>query len=291
MSSGVIGRYRLALTLAGFTWPLLVVGANVTSTGSGLAVPDWPLAFGQWLPEMAGKVLYEHGHRLFAMVVGALTLALALWVGISDRRAGARWLAIAALGAVIAQGLLGRATVLYQLPPLVSIAHAGLAEAFFCLTLALVWVLRPESVLETAGRGKRSPFFGLCVASTLVVYGQVLLGAMIRHTGSGLWYHVAGVVAVFLVVYCTGKKVLEEADPADPLRPLAILAMVFFGVQLALGMGAAVYLGTFDPHKGTSDVFRVWVRNLHLGVGALLLGTCFWMTLRAIRLQSASTPT
>ncbi|MGH9797394.1 MAG: COX15/CtaA family protein, partial [Candidatus Polarisedimenticolia bacterium] len=74
-------RHRYAVVCAAATAGLLLAGALVTSTGSGLAVPDWPLSFGQVLPRMEGGVLYEHGHRLVAAAVGLLTVGLAVWFG------------------------------------------------------------------------------------------------------------------------------------------------------------------------------------------------------------------
>ena len=64
---------------------LILAGAMVTSTDSGLAVPDWPLSFGQVMPEMTGGVFYEHGHRMVATGVGALTVILALWIQLRER--------------------------------------------------------------------------------------------------------------------------------------------------------------------------------------------------------------
>ena len=75
--------HRLAVILAGATFPLLFIGGLVTSKGAGLAVPDWPTTFGYnmflypW-SEMVGNILYEHSHRLVAACVGLLTIALAV---------------------------------------------------------------------------------------------------------------------------------------------------------------------------------------------------------------------
>ena len=120
--------HRFAVLTASATCVLLFLGGLVTSTGSGLAVPDWPLSFGQVFPEMVGGVLFEHGHRLAASAVGLLTLVLAVWVVVSDTRPSIRGLAVAMLVAVILQGVLGGVTVLYKLPLAVSVTHACLAQ-------------------------------------------------------------------------------------------------------------------------------------------------------------------
>src|SRR5882762_6709178 len=137
------GIHRLAVVTAGATLMLLFVGGLVTSTGSGLAVPDWPLSFGQVFPPMVGGVLFEHGHRLAATAVGCLTVVLALWTVVGDARASVRALGLLALLAVVLQGLLGGITVLYKLPLAVSVTHAYLAQTFFCLTVTLALVTSP----------------------------------------------------------------------------------------------------------------------------------------------------
>jgi hypothetical protein len=132
-----MGLHRFAVLTAGATFVLLFIGGLVTSTGSGLAVPDWPLSFGMVFPPMVGGVLFEHGHRLAASAVGILTVALALWTVVGDQRPAVRALGLLALLAVVLQGVLGGVTVLYKLPLAVSVTHACLAQVFFCLTVTL----------------------------------------------------------------------------------------------------------------------------------------------------------
>src|SRR5258708_18417266 len=81
---------------------LILAGSFVTSTDSGLSVPDWPTTYGQNmftfpLSKMVGGIFYEHGHRLIASAVGLLTIGLAVWLWLADRRRWIRWLGIAAL--------------------------------------------------------------------------------------------------------------------------------------------------------------------------------------------------
>src|SRR6266496_5040373 len=105
-SSASIARHRFAVLTVAATYVLLFLGGLVTSTGSSLAVPDWPLSFGQVFPPMVGGVLFEHGHRLAATAVGCLTVVLALWTVVRDARASVRALGLLALLAVVLQGLL-----------------------------------------------------------------------------------------------------------------------------------------------------------------------------------------
>src|SRR3989441_7137479 len=93
-------RHRYTVTSVCATVVLLAAGGLVTSTGSGLAVPDWPLSFGKVFPPMAGGVLFEHGHRLIAATVGLLTVALAAWFAMREPRPWVRRLAYLACAAV-----------------------------------------------------------------------------------------------------------------------------------------------------------------------------------------------
>src|SRR5437660_1564861 len=106
--------HRYATITAVCAFLLLIAGGMVTSTGSALAVPDWPLAFGQYFPRMTGGVLFEHGHRMIAGIVGIMTLALTAWVLLTEKRRWIRWIAVGAGSGILAQALLGGITVLYR---------------------------------------------------------------------------------------------------------------------------------------------------------------------------------
>src|SRR5215212_7333023 len=139
---------RFTKFVAASTLFLIFAGAMVTSTGSGLSVPDWPNTYGWFMfsfpmDKWVGGIFYEHGHRLIASTVGFLTVILALWTWRVDCRPRVRALGFAALAAVILQGLLGGLTVLLLLPAPVSIGHAALAQLFFCLTLSLALLTSP----------------------------------------------------------------------------------------------------------------------------------------------------
>lgn len=166
---------------------LIFVGALVKSTGSGLAVPDWPLSFGGLFPPMVGGVFYEHGHRMAATLVGFLILCLAVLLARYEERRWIRTLGWTALGVVILQGLLGGLTVLLFLPTAVSLAHGVLAQTFFVLTIVIAYALstertrRGEALPATNGRLLRASCWVMGV-----VYVQLILGAVMRHTESGL---------------------------------------------------------------------------------------------------------
>src|SRR5438067_6496501 len=161
--------------VASATLFLIFAGAMVTSTGSGLAVPDWPLSYGRLMPPMVGGIFYEHGHRMIAAAVGFLTVLQAIFLQLRDPKRRARILGWCSVGAVIAQGALGGLTVIFLLPPAISIAHAGLAEIFLCLNVSIALVTSGARIPSRAN-------FTLPV----IVYAQILIGALMRHLGAGL---------------------------------------------------------------------------------------------------------
>ena len=166
---------------------LIFAGGMVTSTGSGLAVPDWPLSYGTLFPPMVGGIFYEHGHRMVATTVGFLVLCLTIWLGIKEKRRWVRHLGIAALGAVVLQGILGGLTVLFFLPTPISVSHAVLAQTFFIITIVIAYSLslerkRRESLPEATCPRLLRMIFVLGV----LIYVQLILGALMRHTESGL---------------------------------------------------------------------------------------------------------
>src|SRR5580658_5289261 len=172
--------HQYALVTTGCTFVLLLAGALVTSTGSSLAVPDWPLSFGTLFPHMTGGVLFEHGHRLVAGTVSCLMLGLAVTVQRVEERSGVKRLAWGAMGAILLQAVLGGVTVLLHLPTQVSVAHAGLAQIFFCLivTLTLVtsknWVEDGNrKVKSTAGSPRAA-----ALTTTVIIYFQIIIGAV-----------------------------------------------------------------------------------------------------------------
>src|SRR5688500_8400765 len=94
------------------TAALIFAGGLVTSTGSGLSVPDWPNTYGWFmftfpLEKMVGGIRYEHSHRLIASMVGFLILVLAVWLWRAEPRRWVRRLGYLALAAVVTQ--IGRA--------------------------------------------------------------------------------------------------------------------------------------------------------------------------------------
>lgn len=186
-SSSPKGLRRFSKLTCLSTLFLIFAGGMVTSTGSGLAVPDWPLSYGTLFPPMVGGIFYEHGHRMVAAAVGFFVLCLTIWLGIKEKRGWVRRLGIAALATVVLQGILGGLTVLFLLPTAVSVTHAVLAQTFFVITMIIAYSLSLERqrrefkpVIDYRGLTKTAVGLGA------LIYIQLVLGALMRHTGSGL---------------------------------------------------------------------------------------------------------
>jgi cytochrome c oxidase assembly protein subunit 15 len=290
--------HRYATLVTASTVLLIAAGGMVTSTGSGLAVPDWPNTYGVFMfsfpmDKWVGGIFYEHGHRLIASTVGFLTVVLALWTWRAEPRAWVRRLGFAALGAVILQGFLGGITVLLLLPPAVSIGHAGLAQVFFCLTLSLAlftssgWLAMAEPVDDPMLRRVAS-------ATTALIYVQILLGATMRHTGAGaaipdfplafgrvippVWSvpvaihfaHRVGALLVIAAILATAGHVWRHhRGRPELMRPATLLVLL---VVTQATLGAFVVWSRLDP----------FINTAHVVIGALALGTSLVLTLRSL---------
>src|SRR5262245_51048420 len=179
-----MGVHRFAVATAIATFALLVAGGLVSTTESGLACPDWPLCNGQFIPQMRDGKQFEHTHRLVASFVGVMTVGLCAlifkhrWHDRLLKRLG-----VAAVALVVVQALLGALTVKMKLPAWVSSTHLATAMAFFSLAVSLAFITRQrEAMASSSAPGQFWP----SVAVALLVHAQIVLGAVMRHTRSGL---------------------------------------------------------------------------------------------------------
>src|SRR5882724_4289748 len=271
MSKGV---HRFAVFVACATFFLIIAGANVTSHDAGLATSDWPLSNGQVFPKMVGNLFWEHGHRLVATAVGLLTIALAVYIQLRERRTWVKRLGWSALGAVVAQGLLGGLTVKLNLPLAVSAAHATLAQLFFLITVSLAVFTSPgwlDTQKLTIDHDHSAPLRPMCVASLAVILTQLLLVA-----------HICGAVVVTLVLGTTVALVLSRYRGQAWLAKPATLAAVLLVVQLGLGLAAYItrMRSPYDPQP-LNPMIAVTVA--HVACGALVFAAAIVMTLRVFR--------
>ncbi len=290
--------HRMAVLLACVTFVLIFVGGLVTSTGSALAVPDWPLSFGMFFPRMEGGVLYEHGHRMVAGAVAILTLVLMVWALRSRDGLFVRRLAPIALGLVLAQAVLGGLTVLLKLPLTIAVAHAATAQAFFCLTIAIVlrtdprWTHIPSYGFETISHGARN----LAAITTGVIYAQIVIGAVMRHMGAGL--AIPDFPLSFGRIVPPLDSIPEAINFAHRLGALAVIAMVAWTTARAYQIDieepilrrpalALVGLTAVQVSLGAITVWSakaVIPATTHVAVGAAVLAASLTLTLRIFEL-------
>lgn len=175
---------------------LIFLGGQVKSHDAGLAVPDWPATFGQNpitypVSEWYGGIFHEHFHRLYAGGTGMLTLLLCIALFFVRVPKWVRVTGVLAVIAVVAQAVLGGLTVIYLLPVWASGSHAVLAQTYLVLHVILAYGLSADywqrrAAGENGHREARTPLFAAAVLLVSVVYGQLFLGAMVRHTEGAL---------------------------------------------------------------------------------------------------------
>ena len=286
--------HRTARLTAAATFLLIVIGGIVTSTDSGLAVPDWPTTFGYNmflypLSEMVGGILYEHSHRLMGSVVGILVIALLVLILARDSRKWLKWLGLAALIAVIVQGVLGGLRVT-QINRNFAIVHACLAQAFFALLCGIAWFTsrdwwQDKHIVSTEiGQKLRR----LSLITTGLIYVQLIFGAILRHTGSRLDAHLLFAFLVALHIFLLARRLLamdSQARGIEQSMPLLLLGLL--AVQLMLGTGAffaklTVFGETF------AAALTVTITTAHVAVGALMLVSSFVLTLKIYRFTDTS---
>jgi cytochrome c oxidase assembly protein subunit 15 len=277
--------HRFSKAVAAATFILIAAGGLVTSTGSGLSVPDWPLSYGQVFPPMVGGIRFEHTHRVIAGFVGLLTLGLMIFLLRHEERRWVRRLGVAAFLAVILQAVLGGLTVIYLLPPAISIFHACLGPTFFCLVASIAlftsseWrTLRAAVACEDAAAIRR-----ILLLTMGLVYTQLFAGAVVRHTGGyGVTIHIVlGFLALFHVIVAV-IKIAGDWGARQRLFPHALFIGAATFVQLFLGFGSFITT-LMLPKTDLPRLSEVLFTASHQATGALILVSCLLLTLRAFR--------
>jgi cytochrome c oxidase assembly protein subunit 15 len=316
MNTG-IRLHRFAVFTACCTFLLVIAGGLVTSTGSGLSVPDWPLSYGQLMPPMVGGVFYEHGHRMIATFVGMLTVGLAIWLWRAEERRWLRIVGLVAVGMVILQGVLGGLTVLFLLPTWISVLHATIAQSFFSLIVFIAlatsegWKeVRPDELAEAS----RTRSFAVAVTAMILL--QLMLGAWMRHSDAGLAITDFPLSYGALVPSTSGDTLMEINDArienglapvtagqiwihfAHRVGALLVLITVFALVRHVLLTyknekrlrEPALVLATVVVMQALLGALTVWtgkgvqIATAHVATGALVLALSAFLTARVFRL-------
>jgi heme a synthase len=324
---------RWAVALACATFPLLWVGGLVTTTDAGLAVPDWPTTYGYnlflyplgtWL---AGPwdIFVEHGHRLLGAAVGMLTIGLLVVILSRSDRRSMRWLSIAALGLVVFQGVLGGMRVVLNERTL-AMLHGCVGPLFFGLTVALAvfsskrwrmgasgsasalddtekhWQSQWHTSVSQAGHIRR-----LAVVTCILVYLQIVLGAVLRHVpvatepatfALAVKFHLFMAAVLVLHVTVLTWSVLRHASHVPMLRLLSLALASLVALQLVLG--AATWLVKYSVPYWASGWLSLPIGSItsggplqthivtaHVAAGSLLLAASLTLALYSMKLLSA----
>jgi cytochrome c oxidase assembly protein subunit 15 len=267
---------------------VITAGALVTSNDAGLSVPDWPTSFGYLVkvPHFVGGVRYEWSHRMVAGTLLTLTLAIAIWTLLVERRRWMRWLAVGAFLTVITQATLGGMTVLFFQPPWLSTAHATVAQTFFCIAVAIAiftgrkWVEERPLVEYDS---QRPSLFTLTLLSIFVLYVQLILGGMFRHHGMSWWPHVLNALTVSFVLAWTSIRALSVYSKIDAVRRPAIIMLSLLIAQLCLGFTAFLTRVAWGRDSAQPELPMVAATVAHVAVGALLLATTVVLAIQVWR--------
>lgn len=299
--------YRLAVTLALVTFPLIWVGGLVTTYDAGMAVPDWPGTYGYnlllypWQSWIAAPwdLFIEHGHRLLGALAGLVCLALVAATFRATQNRRWRIAALLALGLVVAQGMLGGARVLLD-ERLVALVHGCLGPFFFAyLGVAIVTLGRTNSDPAADSNRSSEPWGTHLWTIAALAYLQVVLGAMVRHiplTASAQWFRAALVLHLVTAAWLSAQILwlMVRAVRGDRLRGTAALLLALVLVQVALGAGTYVvkfawpaWLGDWPYAAGfvveEKSLAQALVTTAHVANGSLIL---FASALAAARLRN-----
>jgi len=298
----------MAWLLACATFPLIWVGGLVTTTGAGMAFPDWITSDGYFMLfypwfSSAGDKFVEHGHRLLGVVVGCLAIGLVLVAWISEPRRWVRFYAVVLLAGVIAQGVLGGLRVILD-GRVLALIHGCTGPLFFAMCCGMV-VVTSRWWNEAPQRSKElqvSKMFRLAVLTTLLAYLQLIVGALVRHTplmtdpraGSmfqaAVYFHV--VLAVVVTVHIVLLSVSALRNRLHVAGSLALLAFVLIQVLLGVSTWVVKYgmplwatnlFGEMRFTNTAADFTQSAIITSHVAVGSLILAVSTAIALRLAR--------
>ena len=309
--------HRWAVVLACATFPLIWVGGLVTTTGAGMAVPDWPTTFGynlflyplsEWFFG-PWDLFVEHGHRLLGAAVGLVTIGLLAVLWRCEHRRWVQVFGLVLLLAVIGQGVLGGLRVRMD-ERAIAMLHGCTGPLFFALTVAMAvvtsrrWREQGPHAASSAAR-RLTP---LAAATALVAYLQLVVGAQLRHVPvtaeatvfqAAVHLHLLLAAVVLLHVgwlAIASRRVAGDRWLAGP--PLWMLGLLV----LQICLGAATWLVKYGPPTWVWRLAGEWdfsvpagspLQSLivtgHVATGALIVGVAALTCLRHARAGRGAT--
>ena len=277
--------HRFAVFVLCWTVLLLVAGALVTSNEAALSVPDWPTSYGSFTPPMVGGIVYEHSHRLIAGVLGILLIIEATVIWRKESRKWLRWFALAAVGGVVAQAILGGQVVIQLLHYWLPVFHACFAQIMFGAILCLAvftskWWMEERPALEDQGG---LSIHTIVIVNAVVTFLQVFLGAGFRHQDMPIWPHMVGALVVLGVMIWTAAMLRRRFDASRELTFGRTLLHSLVGTQILLG-GAAYWSRLVTADAPQPMPVMVWLTVIHTVFGALVFASSILVVLMCYRL-------
>lgn len=281
------GVHALAIVAAAFTWPLLLSGGQVTTYRVGMAVPDWPTTFGinmflYRFVDSTWGVFIEHRHRLLGAGLGLISIVLAVWFTVRERRLGVKLLGWGALAGVVLQGLLGGLRVRNNSTEL-ALVHGCSGQAVFGLMVALAVVTSRKWIDSAASHDESGRMRAYSLGFLALAYTQIILGAILRHLGSMLIVHICTAICVIVAGGALFAVSRSTGTGSSLIRVPASRLLVVISTQACLGIWAWWMLRPFDGVARRVTTLQAIARTGHQGTGALVLGAAVSLALWAWR--------
>jgi cytochrome c oxidase assembly protein subunit 15 len=295
--------HRAAVATACVALLPIAVGAVVTTLNAGMAFRDWPSSDGwfmltyPWLGDLARGAInkfVEHGHRLAGILIGLVSIGTVVLFWRREPRRWVRGAAVAVLLAVIGQGLLGGGRVLFD-ERVLAMLHGSLAALVLSLMTALA-VFTSRGWFAAAGDGPadaravhspgRRLLRLLAIATPVVIFGQFVLGGMLRHLGLAVIEHVA--FAFVALAFVVATVVLSHRSGTGWTARASRWMLAIALVQITLGAAAWLHKFGFAPLGYVAvhgSAAHVVFRTLHTVVGMLLLVSAIAHGVRVQRIE------
>ena len=274
---------RLALVATTLTYLLIVLGAAVRVTGSGLGCPDWPLCHGRPYPPLELTAIIEYSHRTVAAFASVLILATAFSVLATRREQKSLMLtSLAVPFLLVAQIILGAITVMMELPPEVVLVHLTVALSILALLVVLTVNAHPDAASPQT-TDVPQPVRRLRLLTGIdvpVVFALLMTGAWVRAAGA-TWACVG-------FPDCSGELLPFGRDPLSDIQLLHRLTAYFVVAFLIFALVTAWRARASLPAVGPAVLLIAGAGLFQLAVGVNMVSTGAPPLLRGLHVAGAA---
>ena len=242
-------------------------GGVVTRTESGLGCGnEWPTCHGKWVPAHTLASVIEYSHRAISALAGLLSLfSFFFLLKCGRKRKDVQFFSLLTLIFVIIQGIMGALAVVFSQSSAVMALHFGFALIAFASAVMMVFGVWGKH-FHTGSFGQvpvrvSRPFCSFVWCVTIYTYFVVYTGAIVSHTNSAAgclgfplcngqiiprfsstgvalaYAHRIAAIILFILIAALAHFAYHHFEKGIPFRKLGILAFIFIGVQMAVGVG------------------------------------------------------